>query len=120
MSVYRPKRKGDASKFYVCEFLIHGKRVQESTGSTSKTVAKEYEKQRRSELERAAAGMPTQHKANRIRTVEEVVTPYLEGYGLNHRAKSVLFATGRLEHVKRLLGSVFLSDLTEDCVRGYI
>jgi integrase len=120
MSVYKPRRKGDASKFYVCEFLIHGKRIQESTGSTSKTVAKEYEKGRRAELERAAAGMPTEQKANRIRTVAEVVTPYLYGYELNHRAKSVLFSKGRLEHVKRILGTVFLSDLTEDRVRGYI
>ena len=120
MSVYRPTRKSEASKFYVCEFFIHGKRIQESTGTTSKTVAKEYEKLRRSELERAATGMPTEQKANRIRTVAEVVKPYLEGYELNHRAKSILFSKGRLEHVCRVLGAVLLSDLTEDRVRGYI
>jgi integrase len=120
MAVYKPKRKGDASKFYVCEFVIHGKRIQESTGTTSKTVAKEYEKGRRAELERAAAGMPTEQKANRIRTVAEVVKPYLEAYELSHRAKSVLFSKGRLEHVCRVLGKVLLSDLTEDRIRGYI
>jgi integrase len=120
MSVFRPKRKGEASKFYVCEFIIHGKRVQESTGTTSKTVAKEYEKSRRAELERAAAGMPTEQKANRIRCVNEIVKSYLKGYELNHRAKSVLFATGRLEHIKRLLGTVLLPDLTEERIRGYI
>jgi integrase len=64
--------------------------------------------------------MPTEQKANRIRTVVEVVTPYLQNYGLNHRPKSILFANGRLEHVKRILGAVFLSDLTEDRVRDYI
>ncbi len=120
MSVYRPKRKSEASKFYVCEFFIHGKRIQESTGTTSKTVAKEYEKLRRSELERAATGMPTEQKANRIRTVAEVVKPYLEAYELNHRAKSILFSRGRLEHVCRVLGTVLLSDLTEDRVLAYI
>src|SRR5580698_4624016 len=120
MSVYRPKRKTEASKFYVCEFIIQGKRIQESTGTTSKTVAKEYEKRRRAELERAATGMPTEQKANRIRTVAEVVKPYLEGYELNHRVKSILFSKGRLEHVCRVLGTVLLSDLTEDRVRGYI
>ena len=120
MSVYRPKRKSEASKFYVCEFIIHGKRIQESTGTTSKTVAKEYEKRRRAELERAATGMPTEQKTNRIRTVAEVVKPYLAGYELNHRAKSVLFSKGRLEHVRRILGTVLLSDLTEDRIRGYI
>jgi integrase len=120
MAVYRPKRKGDASRYYVCEFIIHGKRIQESTGTTSKTVAKEYEKSRRAELERAAAGMPTEQKVNRIRTVAELVKPYLEGYELSHRPKSVLFSKGRLEHVCRILGTLLLSDLTEDRVRDYI
>ena len=46
MAVYKPTRKGESSKFYVCEFVYQGKRFQESTGATSKTVAKEYEKRR--------------------------------------------------------------------------
>ena len=58
MAVYKPTRKGDSSKFYVCEFVYQGKRFQESTGATSKTVAKEYEKRRKAEMERAAAGLP--------------------------------------------------------------
>src|SRR5258706_10121529 len=120
MAVYRPNRKGDSSKFYVCEFVYQGKRFQESTGATTKTVAKEYEKRRRAELERAAAGLPTQQRAKRIRTVADVVAPYLEGYKLNHRPKSILFAEGRLEHVKRALGNVVLSDLTDDCIHQYI
>jgi hypothetical protein len=120
MAVYRPKRNGEISKFYVCEFVTHGKRIQESTGSTSKTVAKEYEKGRRAELERAAVGLPTEQKANRIRTVSEVVKPYLAGYALNHRPKSVIFANGCLAHVEYSLGGVLLSDLTDERVRGYI
>src|ERR1051325_6322684 len=111
MAVYRPTRKGQGSKFYVCEFVYQGKRFQESTGATSKTVAKEYEKRRRAEMERAAAGLPTQQKAMRIRTVADVVEPYLKGYAVNHRQKSILFANGRLEHVKNMLGNVVLSDL---------
>jgi integrase len=120
MAVYRPKRKGESSKFYICEFVYQGKRFQESTGATSKTVAKEYEKRRKAEMQRAAAGMPTDQKASRIRTVAEVVRPYLEGYKLNHRAKSVLFATGCLANVEKHLGSVLLSDLTEERLKGYI
>jgi hypothetical protein len=50
MAVYKPTRKGEASKFYVCEFVYQGKRFQESTGATSKTVAKEYEKRRKAEM----------------------------------------------------------------------
>src|SRR4029077_11719666 len=100
MAVYKPTRKGDSSKFYICEFVYQGKRFQESTGATSKTVAKEYEKRRKAEMERAAAGMPTEQKVNRIRTVSEVVGPYLAGYALNHRPKSIVFAKGCLAHVK--------------------
>src|SRR5436305_2729537 len=120
MAVYRPKRKGEVSKFYVCEFVYQGKRFQESTGATSKTVAKEYEKRRKAEMERAAAGLPTEQKAARIRTVNDVVACYLAGYKLTHRPKSVLFAEGRLKQVKRSLGGVVLSDLIDDCIREYI
>lgn len=120
MAVYRPKRNGEVSKFYVCEFVYQGKRFQESTGATSKTVAKEYEKRRKAEMERAAAGLPTEQKANRIRTVADVIEPYLKSYGLTHRPKSLLFAKGRLAQVKKTLGNVVLSDLTDERVRDYI
>lgn len=120
VSVYRPKRKMEVSKFYVCEFIYQGKRFQESTGAISKTVAKEYEKRRRAELERAAAGMPTEQKATRIRTVAEVTKAYLKGYRLSHRLSSVDFATLRLGVVDRVLGTTVLSDLTEECMREYV
>lgn len=120
MAVYRPKRKGEASKFYVCEFVYQGKRFQESTGATSKTVAKEYEKRRKAEMERAAAGMPTEQKANRIRTVAEVTKTYLSGYKLTHRPSSVDFSTLRLGAVDKLLGNTVISDLTEERMRDYV
>lgn len=120
MSVYLPKRKGGTSKFYVCEFVIHGKRIQESTGATSKTVAREYEKRRRAEMERAAEGLPTEPKARRVRTVRDVVAAYLEGYRANHRPNSVVWVGCCFAHIDKALGSVLLSDLTEDRVRAYI
>jgi integrase len=120
MAVYRPKRKGAISKFYICEFVYQGKRFQESTGATGKTVAKEYEKRRKAEMERAAAGLPTEQKATRIRTVADVIQPYLEGYKLAHRPQSILFSTGRLAQVKKSLGNVVLSDLTDERIRCYV
>ncbi len=71
-------------------------------------------------MERAAAGLPTEQKANRIRTVADVIEPYLKGYKLSHRPKSVLFANGRLAKVKKALGNVVLSDLTDERIRDYI
>ena len=119
MAVYKPKRKGEASKFYVCEFVYQGKRFQESTGATSKTVAKEYEKRRKAEMERAAAGLPTQQKAARIRTVAR--------RGRRHTWRATSSAIAK-EHsllqevgaVKKALGNVVLSDLTDDRIREYI
>jgi integrase len=120
MAVFKPNRKGETSKYYVCEFVYQGKRFQESTGATTKTLAKEYEKRRRAEMERAAAGLPTQQRATRIRTVNDVVGPYLVAYKVSHRPKSILFAEGRLAHAKKALGNVVLSDLTDDRIREYI
>jgi integrase len=120
MSVYRPRRNGKTSKNYVCEFVLHGTRIQESCKTTSKTVAKEYEKRRRAELERAFVGLPSTDKASRLAQVSELCRSYLSGYRLNHRLKSIRFAEGRLKHVDRLLGSFMLCDLTEDQIREYI
>ncbi len=120
MAVYKPKRKGVESKFFVCEFEYQGKRIQESTGATTKTVAREYEKRRKGELERALAGMPAPQKAARLRNVDEVITRYLHAYRLNHRPHSILFAEGRLAKVAGDLGNVLLCDLTEDRIRSYV
>jgi hypothetical protein len=70
MAVYRPKRNGVASKYYICEFVYQGKRFQESTGATKKTVALEYEKRRKAELERAAAGLRSSTGCSAARTVD--------------------------------------------------
>ena len=120
MAVYKPKRKGETSKCYVCEFVYQGRRFQESTGATGKTVTKEYEKRRKAELERVVAGLPTEQKAKRIRTVAEVTKAYLNDYKLTHRPSSIDFATLRLGTVDRLLGNAVLSDLTEERMSEFI
>src|SRR5258708_23931189 len=65
--------RSEASKFYVCEFVYLGKRFQESTGSTSKTVAKECEKRRRAELERAAAGLRSEEHTSELQSPDHLV-----------------------------------------------
>lgn len=110
-------KRGDV---YWYEFIFAGKRIRESAKTTSKTVAKEAEKTHRRQLERSLAGLPSEKREDRIKSVDDMVKLYLDHYGINHREKSVAFATGRLAHVKRLLGPVLLPDLTEDTIRGYI
>ena len=101
-------------------FVYAGKRIQESANTSRKTIATEAEKRRRLELERAHAGLPSTNTEKRIQSVKDVIDPYLKHYGINHRPKSLLFAAGRLANVKRLLGSVLLSDLTQGRIREYI
>jgi hypothetical protein len=58
-------------------FTIAGKRVQESSKSTRKTLATEYEK-RRLELGRALVGLPSEASTDRIRSVADVLKPYVD------------------------------------------
>ena len=114
MSVYK---RGDSCHY---EFLFAGKRIRESAHTSSKTVAKEAEKNRKRELERTLAGLPATDRMDRIKSAGDMVKGYLESYGLGHRAKSVLFAKGRLAHVSRLLGTKLLPDITEGAIHSYM
>jgi integrase len=128
MAVYRPKfrdpKTGKLVESHVWwyEFSIAGRRVRESTKTHLLTLAREAEQNRRRELERAFVGAPIKKRASRVNSVAEILKSYLAGYELDHRDRqqSVLFAKGRLAHVKRLLGGSLLPDLTEDAIRGYI
>jgi integrase len=107
-------------KVWWYEFIFAGRRVRESAKTSRKTVAIEAERDRRLELEKTLAGMPVEKRENRINSVSDMVKPYLESYGINHREQSVLFTKGRLAHVTRLLGGTVLPDLTEKAIRQYI
>jgi hypothetical protein len=119
---YTNKKTGEkkTSLYWWIDFTIGDKRIRESAETTRKTIATQYEKTRRLELERALAGLPTDAPQKRIDNVGEIAKKYLADYPINHRPKSVVFTNQRLAHVKRLLGSVLRSDLSEDRVRGYI
>jgi hypothetical protein len=110
-------KRGDT---WLYEFVFVGKRVRESAKTSRKTIAIEGERQRRRELERSLAGLPVVKRDNRISSVADVIRVYLDHYPLNHRRKSVLFASSRLAHVTRLLGNTLLPDLTENAVRSYM
>src|ERR1035437_5472788 len=126
MALFQPtytdkrSRKKKTSPYWWIDFTIGDKRIRESTETTRKTIAGEYEKTRRLELERALAGLPSEAPQKRIDTVGDRGTKYLDHYPINHRPKSVVFSNQRLAHVRRLLGGVLMPDLTEDRIRDYI
>jgi hypothetical protein len=138
MSVYRPtyaeiitdkqtgarKKTGKriASRIWWYEFVFGGRRVIESSKSTRKTVALEAEKNRRKELEEAFAGISPNGKpsAQRIRTVNAAIDAYVKGYGVNHAPKTTTTVEERAPHVKRLLGSLLISDITTERLLAYM
>jgi integrase len=126
MAVYwrayvKGKKEGTAGcGVYWYSFVYAGRRIQESAKTTRKTIAVEAEKNRRKELQRAYAGLPTGEAKLRVSSVRDIVKPYRDNYDLNHRPQSVAFAKGRLAHIERLLGAVLLPNLTEQRIREYI
>lgn len=103
-------------KVYWYSFFFAGVKIQESSKSTSKTVAKEAERERRRELE-AGYNNVKEVRRNRVRTLQGIIDDYLEGYRLRYR--SATFAEYALGHVGRLLGSKMTVDLNEAAVLRY-
>ena len=102
MAVYRPKYRDaktcklvESEVWWWYKFTFAGKRVREFTKTSRKTIAVEAEKNKRLELERALAGMPTQKPRDRIRTVSKVLQAYHRAYPINHRAKSAMIVKER-------------------------
>lgn len=126
MSVYQPKyvdpKTGATvkSKVWWMDFNLCGRRIRESTGVTRKTLAVEAEKRRKLDLERSLAGLPTETKESRIRTVGEVCEAYRNRYTHGHKPKSVAWVNERIAPILRHLVGVVLPDLTEDRMRAFI
>jgi hypothetical protein len=57
MSLYRYR----GSKVWTLDFIFHGQRIRESTGTRSKTLAQKIEDKRRRALEEGAAGIKSKH-----------------------------------------------------------
>ena len=103
-------------KYLRYRFRFGGKQIDESTKTTSKTIAREAERQHRRALE-AGYNNFKEVRENRIRILQEVIDDYLVGYRLRYRSAS--FAEYALGHVARLLGTMTVGDITESSVLRY-
>ncbi len=103
-------------KYWWYRFRFAGERIDEPTKSTSRTVAKEAERQHRRALE-AGYNNFKEVRQNRVRILEEVIEEYLTGYRLRYRSAS--FAEYALGHVSRLLGTKIVGEITEISVLRY-
>ena len=98
------------------KFYFAGRLFRESSKSTSKTVAKDAEKQRRRELEAGFHNI-ADVRQQRIRSLEAIIDEYLVGYRLRNRAPR--FAKYALGHVSRLLGNKLSVDVDASAVLKY-
>src|SRR5713101_8021906 len=97
------------------EFWFAGPRIQESSRSTSKTVARTAEQKRHRELEEGFNSFEDVRQ-ERVRTIREVGDDYLAGYKLRN-PQSAIFAEYAIGHVKRLLRDRMLVDVSDQTVR---
>jgi len=107
-------RRGDVWWY---EFWFAGRRLQESSKSPSKTVAKNAEQKRRRELEEGFNNfIDTRHE--RIRTFSDMAEEYFNSYKLR-LPQSARFAEYAIDHLKRILGTKMLVDFNEATVILY-
>jgi len=99
------------------EFSFAGRRVRESSKSTSKTLAKTAEQKRRRELEEGFNNFTDTRQA-RVRTVSDTADEYLESYRLRH-PQSATFAVYAVRHIKRIIGNRMFVDCNEAVVVAY-
>ncbi len=123
MAVYKPtytdKKTGEAkeSATWWYEFVFNGHRVRESSKSTRKTVALEAEKNRRLEMEKGFNGLEDR-RHTRILPVKGVADKFLSDYR-ERNPRSATFAEYALGHVKRILGSIMVVEITDTTVKEY-
>ncbi len=99
------------------EFWFAGRRIQESSKSPSKTIARTAEQNRRRELEQGFNNF-TDVRHERIRTFSEVADEFFNGYKLR-LPDSAVFADYAIDHLKRLVGTKMLVDFNEAAVIKY-
>lgn len=108
-------QRGDVWWF---QFFFAGKRIQESTKSTSKTIALAAEKQRRRELEDEYNGVaPAESKIQRVRLLADVAADFLDAYMV--RVKSPSFGKYCVLHLTKYLGAKMISTINVATVLQY-
>ena len=107
-------RRGDVWWY---EFWFAGRRIQESSKSPPKTIARTAEQKRKRELDEGFNNF-TDTRHERVRTFSEVADEFFNGYKLR-LPDSAVFAKYAIDHLKRLLGSKMLVDFNEAAVIKY-
>ncbi len=112
MSVFRYK----GSKVWTMDFIFHGQRIRESTGTRSKTLALKIEDKRRRALEEGAAGI---RKAQAPRLLSVAADEWLEMKKASLAPRSVQIEKSNLAHVLPELGRKLICDIEARDIARY-
>jgi len=104
MSLFRYK----GSNVWTMDFMFHGQRVRESTGTRSKTLAQKIEKKRRQRLEEGAGGI---RRREPPRLFSVAADEWLETKKGRLAPKTVLIEKTNLGHLKPELGRKLVCDI---------
>lgn len=112
MSVFRYK----GSKVWTMDFLFHGQRIRESTGTRSKTLAGKIEDKRRRELEEGAAGI---RKYQQPHILSVAADEWLDMKKATLAPRSVRIEKANLAHLLPELGKKLVCDIDARDVARY-
>ena len=112
MSVFRYK----GSKVWTMDFIFHGQRIRESTGTRSKTLALRIEDKRRRDLEEGAAGIK-RTRAPRLLSV--AADEWLEIKKATLSPRSVAIEKANLGHLLPEFGRKLVCDIEARDVTRY-
>ena len=113
MSVFRRGRVW-WYKFYFADKLI-----RQSAMTSSKTLAKEAERQRRRELEEGYNGLAGEDRTKRVQNFSQAADGLLRDYRLRRAETSVRYLKQRLAHLNAHLGDMMLIEITPDILLEY-
>lgn len=112
MSVFRYK----GSKVWTMDFLFHGQRIRESTGTRSKTLALKIEGKRRQALEEGAAGIRKQRQPLLLSVAAD---EWLKMKKATLAPRSVKIEEANLAHLLPELGRKLICDLDARDIARY-
>jgi integrase len=112
MSIYRYK----GSKVWTMDFMFHGQRVRESTGTRSKTLAQQIEHKRRQGLESGAAGI---RSLNRPLIFSVAAQDYLEMKRHSWSPRMYVIEKTNLGHLLPEFGRLLVCDIEARDIARY-
>jgi integrase len=112
MSVFRYK----GSKVWTMDFIFHGQRIRESTGTRSKTLAQKIEDKRRRELEEGTAGIK---KREQTKVFSFAADDWLESKKASLAPRSIVIEKFNLSHLGPTFGKMLVVDIEASDIAKY-